>query len=47
VYGNKIKMPGAVIRPGAVREFQFREYADLCRSVKLAGINKCRATDEP
>jgi hypothetical protein len=30
--------PGAVIGPGAVREFQFREYADLCRSVKRRRI---------
>jgi hypothetical protein len=30
--------PGAVIRPGAVRGFQFREYADLRSSVKRAGI---------
>jgi hypothetical protein len=32
--------PGAVIGPGAAREFQFREYADLRRSVKRDGINK-------
>jgi hypothetical protein len=25
--GNKSKAPGAVIRPGALREFQFPEYA--------------------
>ena len=29
-----------MIRPGAAREFQFREYADLLRTVKRAGINK-------
>jgi len=39
-YRATTQTPGAVIRPGAAREFQFREYADLCRSVKRAGINK-------
>jgi hypothetical protein len=26
---HQIKAPGAILRPGAAREFQFREYADL------------------
>jgi hypothetical protein len=39
--GATNQTPGAVIRPpGAVREFQFHEYADLRRTVNYVGINK-------
>jgi hypothetical protein len=33
---HQIKAPGAMIRPGAAREFQFPEYTDSPEDVNLA-----------
>jgi hypothetical protein len=40
--GLQIETPGAMIRPGANRQFQFHEHTDLPMTSRLAELNSSR-----